>query len=125
MKIFLSLLLILLVGTSCQNPCEKVHRKTVECAEGAGLKNSLEDQKETIMKLCAPFKDEVEECLKYEKCGEFNLCMKKATKNLIGKTKKSRQEREQKDHAEDEETSNPSKKSDIPPSTRDITKDTE
>ncbi|MDA3862342.1 MAG: hypothetical protein PF689_00580 [Deltaproteobacteria bacterium] len=125
MKNILPLLLILFAGSSCQNPCEKVYQKTVDCAQGPGLKKSLETKKETIIKLCGPFKDEVKECLGFEKCGDFNLCMKKVTRNFIGKTKKSRQERDLERKNKTEEAPSQPKKTDAPAPTKDITIKTE
>ncbi len=83
-------LVIPLTLAACSDPCEKAYKRTVECTSKEGIKKSVASRKELILRLCAPFKNEVEACVEKESCVAFSTCMKRVTTPLRAHKKSTR-----------------------------------
>ncbi|MBU1534630.1 hypothetical protein KKF84_04880 [Myxococcota bacterium] len=74
----------------CEKTCEKAYAKTVECVDKEGVKKSVANRKDLIIRLCSPYEEEVKECIKETDCVKFSNCMTKATTPLRATKQRSK-----------------------------------
>ncbi len=74
--LFLGAFVIPVFLASCDRTCEKVAKRTIACAPDDGLRSSLNEQKDLILKTCRPHASGAKECLSFSNCSEFNRCMR-------------------------------------------------